>query len=217
MLLDDKLKSLGQFLSTLTWEKIAQLIALVIIIVVTWTMYKMSDRLIEYVRQDKIENRAPSMRSLSTSTINDINRTASKSGIMAGVAVSVVNFQKNTGYLIYINGYTRELKEEFSRHNLNSVELPAFTQNAMQNRRLIDLINGEFTCYDFSTTLLATQMPLLQDKISYACSSSIPPYYGKFVGTVTIFLKRVPTAEEIDQLRVMSNILSEIIYNKELK
>jgi hypothetical protein len=214
---DDKLASLGQFLSTLTWKKIFQFTVLVIIIIITWVIYKTTDQIVEYIRRDKIENGAPKIKTISPKTIHEIDSIASKSDMVAGIGITVVNFQKNTRYMIYFTGYTRELRQEFIKHNLIVQEFPAFTQNAMQNQRLIDLINGEFNCYDFSTSILLLQIPSLQDKIAYSCVNSIPPYYGKFVGMITIYLKRPPTSEEVDQLRVMSNILSEIIYDRELK
>jgi hypothetical protein len=79
------------------------------------------------------------------------------------------------------------------------------------------MINGEFVCNDYSPNILATDIPLSANKIKYICATGIPPYYGRFVGMVGIFLSRIPTADEVDQLRVLTKKLSTEVYEHELK
>ena len=212
----DKLSAFGQFLSKLSWTKILQLIVLISVVASTWVVYQMSDQIVNYLKRDKIESRGPVILKLSSKTTEELDSKISKSDLIVGAIVTMVDFRKNTRSIIYLRGYSTDLQQIFVRHNMASVDLPIFTQNVMQNRHIIDLINGEFSCSDYKDMPYQAYMPETQSLITTLCSASIPPYYGKFVGTVGLFLKRQPRPEEIDQLRVLATQLSIVIYDREL-
>lgn len=212
------IENLGILLQKLTWVKIFQFAILLFILALGWTYYKTSDQVLDYLKRDKIVSRLPPIKKLSDSTIRDINLQASKTpAFIVGISVVTVNFQKNSKYIIYLGSYNSELDSIFSRYNILNLELPAFTQNTAQNSRIVDLINGEFVCDEYTQTGLASEMPETSKVIGYVCATGIPPYYGKFVGSVNIYLKRKPTSEEFDQLRVLARNLSTTVYERELK
>jgi hypothetical protein len=189
----------------------------VCILIVGWGYYKMSDQVFDYFKRDKLESKLPPIKKLSDNTIREINIQASKSPIVIGVSVTTVNFQKNSKYIIFLQAYTSDLENSFSKYNILNLELPAFTQNTIQNSRIVDLINGDFVCDDYTQLGLASEMPESAEIITTVCSTGIPPYYGKFVGAVNVYLKRKPTSEEFDQLRVLAKNLSTTVYDRELK
>jgi hypothetical protein len=208
---------LQQFLAKLSWIKLTQLIALILIISVAWSAFSARDQIFDYVKKDKLDSHPPAFRQLSPSTIKEINASASKSDIVAGVSVNVVNFRKNSKYIVFLEAYDKDMKEIFAKYSLQDMELPVFTQSIAQNRLIVDLINGEFVCNSYTSTGLATEMPEAAKYAVHVCSSGIPPYYGKFIGSVHVFLKRTPTVDEVDQLRVLVKHLSTIVFEKELR
>jgi hypothetical protein len=212
------LENLGILLQKLTWAKILQFSILSVILALGWTYIKMGDQIIDYLKRDKIESRLPPIKKLSDSTIKEINLQASTvPAFIVGTSVVIVNFQKNSKHIVFLSSYNSELESIFSKYNIINIELPAFTQNTAQNSRIVDLINGEFVCDEYTQSGLASEMPDTSKVVQYVCSAGIPPYYGKFVGSVNIYLKRKPTTEEYDQLRVLAKNLSTIVYERELK
>lgn len=208
---------LQQFLNRLSWRKLSQLAALIFMVSSTWAVFVARDQIMDYLKRDKIEARSPSFKKLTLETIKEINQSASKADIVSGVSVNIVNFQKNAKYIVFMEGYHKDMKDVFSRYSTLELELPIFTQNTLQNRVMVDLINGEFVCNSYTATGLGVEMPDAAKYAVHVCSSGIPPYYGKFIGSVNVFLTRTPTTEEIDQLRVLVKHLSTTVYEKELR
>ena len=82
---------------------------------------------------------------------------------------------------------------------------------------MIDLINGEFVCSPFTDTIGSKIIPELAKHIHTVCANGIPPYYGKFLGIVSIYTKRAPLPEEQDQIRSIAKNLSSMIYDNNFK
>lgn len=95
-------------------------------------------------------------------------------------------------------------------------QLPLFTTNEENNREIVKLINGEFVCSPFSSSILAKTSPNVSGHISATCRASLPPYYGHFIGFVTIFLKDDPDLERQSQLKSRLEHLATQIYFKDV-
>lgn len=91
-----------------------------------------------------------------------------------------------------------------------------FTNDARNDAQMVRLINGEWGCDLFSTTINATLLPSLASRTPYICRVSLPPYFGEFSGYVAVSLKTVPSEDEVDQLRSDIVKLSTEIYYRDL-
>jgi hypothetical protein len=130
----------------------------------------------------------------------------------------MVDFQKNTKtYVYYYIKDPRVLKIYQTYVNAASTETPLFNNDDTNNKRIIELINGEFICTPFDFKYILSVIPEVSQYVSTVCSNGIPPYYGKFMGLVSIYTKRPPTQTEIDQIRVIINKLSSSIYTRDIK
>ena len=78
------------------------------------------------------------------------------------------------------------------------------------------LINGEFICDPFKDTIAYRFAPSADSIVATVCANGIPPIYGKFTGILSVYLKRVPTQEEIDRIRTLSRDLSLEIFERDL-
>lgn len=188
----EKLLALGQFMSKLTWRKLLQLITLILVLTSGWLIFSLNDQIIGYLKKDKIDSSSPPIVKLTPATIKEMNQMIVKSDLVAGVIVTMVDFRRNARHVIYIHGYNKELEILLQGYDITNAELPIFTQNTDNNRHMIDLINGEFSCKEFDSMILAAYIPATNKYIDQICSSSIPPYYGKFIGTVGLLLGRHP-------------------------
>lgn len=214
----DKLSTVQKFLQALTWKKIAQFTVFVIIVMLTWAAYENRQSIYNSANQSKIPNSSPVVQKLSRESINQIETTVRRSEIIVGIQIVFVDFQKNTRYVVYTYADSPELNDAYTRFLSGAIaEVALFNEDVTNNKKIINLINGEFVCNPFTDTISSK---LIQDASKYVdtmCAGGIPPYYGKFTGFIDVYLSRKPTADEIDQVRTLTKLLGSSIYEQNLK
>jgi len=216
--IDVDLTSVKALLNTLTWKKIAQVFVFVIVVSLTWAAYETRDAIYKYIISGKTDKSATVIHALSTKTIKEIDQLVNRSGLIIGIQVSVVDFQRNVRYIIYVHTDVAELRELTAKSIHDStIELPLFSNNAVNNRRLVDLINGEFTCNKYTDTMGPVLIPNSEKYVDTICSNGIPPFYGKFIGIVSVYTSKSPTDEETAQIRALLKNLSNAIYDIEFR
>jgi hypothetical protein len=94
-------------------------------------------------------------------------------------------------------------------------DIPLFNSDSGNNVRMSQLINGEFVCNPFRDTIAYKLAPEAEVSVNTVCANGIPPYYGKFTGIITLYLKRKPTKDEIDQLRNLSKATAKQIFERD--
>jgi hypothetical protein len=94
--------------------------------------------------------------------------------------------------------------------------LPLFTKNDDNNRQMIKLINGEFTCTPYTQTMLGTIAPGVNKDVITVCRASLPPYYGHFSGYVSILLNNDPDIDEQVRLKTSLELLATEIYFRDV-
>lgn len=213
-----KLAAAQKFLNMLTWKKIIQMSVFLLILAVFWMTYETRTSIYEFAIQSKLSIKTPVNVKLSKKTISEIIANVDKSDLIIGMQVTIVDFQKNRRMVIYT--YTDDINigkiwQEFESKGL--IELPVFNSDIQNNRRMVDLINGEFICNPFSETIGAKLSPEAGKYVSTVCANGIPPFYGKFTGLVSVYTKKVPSSEEVDQIRTLTKSLSDAIYERDLK
>jgi hypothetical protein len=213
-----KLAAIQKFLKVLTWTKIAQTMAFLFVLGLAWSAYETRQSIYNFASQSKIATRTSIPVKLSKKTTDSIIATVDKSDLIVAMQVTIVDFQKNTRTMVFT--YTddeniRLLWAAFEEKGLN--ELPLFNTDLVNNQRMVDLINGEFICNPFTTTIGYKISPFADKYISTVCANGIPPFYGKFTGIVSVYTKRTPTPEEVDQIRTLTKSLSATIYDRDIK
>ncbi len=96
--------------------------------------------------------------------------------------------------------------------------LPLFTKNDDNNRQMIKLINGEFTCapYNSGTSLVAAVNSNVNRDVVTICRASLPPYYGHFSGFVSVLLNTDPDVEEQVRLKQAIESMATEIYFRDV-
>jgi hypothetical protein len=213
----EQLGLLQRFLEKLTWTKIIQMTVLFFVMFSAWIVFQARNDIALGIKNYRFDKYATPLHQLSKKTSEELEKTVTQKDIVNSISVEVIDFRTNTKYVSYLFTNVKDLKDIYAKYDFQTSEQPLFTNNANQNKIIINLINGEFICTKYSTTANGISMPESKDYISTVCSNSIPPYYGKIVGIVSIYLKRDPTPEEVDQIRILTRNLSIMIYDKELK
>jgi hypothetical protein len=98
----------------------------------------------------------------------------------------------------------------------NDLSLPqAFFDSEPKSRaQIISVIHNSFTC---SPTEDVTFVTLLSKKFPTTCFLAIPPYAGGFVGFTGLVLKRAPTVNERDTLRIELTRIAISIYLRDIE
>jgi len=127
-----------------------------------------------------------------------------------GIQVMSMDLSKNSRHVVYSHLESNEFQKIYMNYISNRISQisPIFTNNnEANNARMIRIINHEFVCSPFSESMLFKNLPASASFIKTICSTSIPPSYGNFVGSVNLFLTNEPTELEI---RVIQMYLKEI-------
>lgn len=215
----EKVSDVQKLLNTLSWLKLAQLTVLVLVLALAWATYDNRESIYRAASQTRL-SKAASLRltKLSKDTIAEIDLVVQRSELVVGIQIEVVNFQKNTKTVLYVNIDNSDLKAVYTKYLSSTIsEVPLFNNDTVNNKRLIDLINGDFVCNPYSETLSARLYGDTAKYVDTVCMNAIPPYYGRFLGTISIYTQKLPLPEELDQLRALAKELSLLIYERDIK
>ncbi len=214
----DKIAVVQKFISILTWKKIAQLSVCILLIAITWAAYENRQSIYNFISGERVARTPTTLRELSQKTKDDIKIDVHKSELIVAIRVVFVDFQRNTRSSVFVYSDINELDITWKTFQTNSVgELPLFSSDLDSNKAVIDIINGDFICEKYQRDISAKLMPATMKHIDTVCSAGIPPFYGRFMGIVKIYLRRTPTPEEVDQIRALSKNLSTNIYNRDVQ
>ena len=176
-------------------------------------------------------NRITSLINNKPQTINNVGMTflitidtelIVKQMVMAdeaivGISVMSADLRLNEANTLYSFADDEELEiVNANAKRWYSTRVPLFTNIDENNDDIIRLINGQFSCSRFSTTLLSKIHTNLNTRVKMVCRSSIPSYYGYFSGYVTVYLGQYVSQEKIDQLRVATDKLATDIYFRDV-
>jgi hypothetical protein len=217
--MDVKVSSITGLLKALSWNKILQVFALILVLAFAWGSWENRATIYNSLRVTvRVESQSPLVLNLSNGSIFAIDDTANKMKyLIGGIQVVNVDFKKNTRSTAYFGFSDINLKTSFANFQASRIsEIPLFTDNETSNQRIIDLINGEFICNDFKDTQDVKLFPHAGDSISTVCAISIPPYYGRFSGYMNLYLLKKPTVDEISIIRQISRDISLKIYEKDV-
>lgn len=215
----DNLGLVQSFLQILTWKKLLQLTLFICIMGLSWATYENREVIYGFASQKRIDPSSPLVKTLSDITLEELSTLVEKSDLIVGVEISLADFQKNQRIVIYTyrdanNTELRKLYADYERSLIGN--MPLFTTDIADNKYLIDLINGEFSCQPFIKLIPGLPLPEIGAHIKHTCSNGIPASYGRFTGIIQIQLARPPRLDEFDQLRSVSRLYATSIFERDL-
>lgn len=213
--MDPKFAQSGvDFFKALTWKRVLQLFVVVVIAGASVMFWINKDYISGRIKPATFSAEKPPLL-VSDKAKAVIDDTLKRIGHMVNtISVVSVNMERNTRRVIYFVTNDIEIErqnDEFVRTHATT-DIPLFkVDDAENNKRIIGLINGEIVCATWEKS--AASQYLKNVNVKYTCSVGIPPYYGKFRGTILVFLKAIPDAEETARLRIVMRELSDKLDN----
>jgi len=217
---DESLEKVQTLINSLTWKKIAMFSVLTTIIGFSIAIFENRNAVYNFVSPIWIEKDVPSTsKTISKGSIDQIDAVVNKSDLIVAIQVTLVDFQRNTRTVAHTSIDDPGLKTVYSQFIKSRVpiEMPLFTADMINNKRVVDLVNGEFICNPYKETIAAVLVPESSQYISTLCANSVPPYYGRFSGIISVYLKREPTNVEIEQIRNVAKTLGLVVFNNDLR
>lgn len=217
------LKSLAQ-LQTVAYSSIFKLVVLLLVIGGAYTAWEFREAGWKQVSaQNKITiGQLPNPPSKTTQ--DEIIAMVKQSDIIGAAQLVNVNFLTNTRAVVFTNSdddtITYELREFYrNRTAATPFFFPKDAPGAVDNNwRSVAIINGEWKCEKFETTVGARNLPKLVGRIAQLCSVSIPPWEGYFSGYIVVWLLADPSplnAENIQRkVRSVARALWEREFNR---
>lgn len=212
-------KDISGLLRILSWQKIIQATVLIFILGTTYGFWENRITIYNSLRVGaRVEVEQPLILNLSPGTTYMLDESVKKmKGLLGGIQVVNVNFKKNTrntAYFALSDNNLRTAYNDFISRKLS--DTPLFTDIETNNQRIIDLINGEFVCYEFKNTPALKVFPGAVETIPTICSISIPPYYGRFSGYMNVYLVKKPSVDDISIIRQIARDMSLHIYENDV-
>ena len=217
--MEEKINQISRLLRILSWKKIIQITVFVAVIVIAYGLW--DNRLIIYNNLRigiAVEVDYPVVFSLSSKTSTMIDNANYKTRyLIGGIHVVSVNFRKNTRSTVYFSATNEILKEAFiSSLAIKISDSPLFTDNEFNNQNIVNLINNEFDCNEMKDVNINKALAKSVSATPYVCSISVPPYYGRFTGFMTIYLVKKPTSEDIAIVKQIARDLSLLIFEQDI-
>lgn len=217
--MDVKVENITGLLKILTWQKIIQATITIFVLGAAYGFWE--NRVIVYNSLKvgaRVEVDESLILNLSNPTIVMLDETVGRlKATVGGISVTNVNFKKNTRSTAYFSIVDPALKAAYASFQSNRIsDTVLFNDNEMNNQRMINLINGEFVCNDFKDTIAFKNLPGAASSIVTICSISIPPYYGRFSGYMTIYLTKKPSSDELTIVRQVARDISLRIYETDV-
>ena len=217
--MDFNFTPLQDFVKSLSWQKILQLFLLLIMLVSSVVFWENRITIYNSVKVgSRVETDEPLIIVLSDSTKAYVESAVGRSkDLVAGIQVVSVNFKKNSRAQTYFFGNDAVLKKDIDTYMANKIaDNPMFTDSESNNQRVVNLINGDFVCYDFKDTPGAKLYPDAAKDVTTVCSISIPPYYGRFSGYLNMYLLRKPNLDDLILIKQLERDIALRIYETDI-
>jgi len=185
--------------------------------VLFYTLYENRIRVFELVSEKAITNPVGLTFSAGEITREVITRLVNSDKTIVAIGIMAVDLRLNEAKTIFVFSNNETLKRIGAESRQSGTfRVPLFTNIDDSNADVIRLINGQFTCSKFESTLRSRIYPDLKLSIKMICRSSIPSYYGYFSGFIEVYLKDVASPEQQQQLKLMADKLATDVYFRDV-
>ncbi len=208
---------ISKLVRTITLNRVVIWSLTALLCISLYTVYENRNRLLGWVATPDTTSSVGIVFTIGAETQQRLEELTLRNDNIIGVAVMSADLRLNEARFMFFSGDSPSLAEISERaKQTDSNRLPLFTSVDENNAEVIKLINGQFTCTSFQSTLESKIYPQLLKSVKSVCRSSIPSYYGYFSGYLQIYLSEDPNAEKQLQMKLITEKLANDIYFKDV-
>lgn len=203
------------FTDKLTLRRVFMLLMTGLLVSFTALMYENREQFFQAAVASLMNTSTISTWEPTETTQQQLKNLVRNSGTIKFAMVTEVDLEKNRRTPKF--WYLDDPEEIFIRAKANTM-LPqaVFDYDPKNTQQMVAVINNEFVCNKFSDTVYQRFFPDLGKRMPVICRLAIPPFYGRFVGIMTIGLRHPPSQEELDSIRLEASRLSVEIYLRDV-
>jgi len=164
---------------------------------------------------------------ITAKTEADLWKMVQREDLVNGVQVINVNLTKNKRSTIFFKSDDPSMQaawDEYWAHRTQTqqtINVTAFSASEPEsNDRIAKIMNGDFDCRTFKSTITYKLAPDIDHYAPWVCSISIPPGIdrsGSFNGLLTFYLNKEPSDLDKQNLVKIGVELSRDIYRRDVE
>lgn len=157
----------------------------------------------------------PALWEVSAQSKTQLINLVKTDSIINMVLVTEIDLQKNRRLPKFWN-LSSAFEPQVRKKVESMLPQPVFDYDSKNTKQMVGVLNNEFVCTRFEDTVFYRHFPYLVKEIPVICRIAIPPFYGRFVGIMTIGLKQHPTKDELDAIRIEAASLAVEVYIRDI-
>lgn len=206
-----------KLVKTITFSRVLLWTLAAIVGIAAWTSYEHRDELFQAspLARPTGGNVVGEVFKISDETKTRVKQYVKDDEDIVGLSILSADIRLNTRISLFFYGDGIDGSNAPARAQVID-RLPLFTRSDENNRQIVKLINGEFSCAPYAESTLAHAAPDINKDVVTICRASLPPYYGHFSGFVTVFLRTDPDVERQVRLKNQLEQLATEIYFRDV-
>lgn len=193
----------------LQFQKLFALFALCFVMLVGFTMWSERTQVMDYVIS-KISTSTPTWE-VSQQTKDIIISETNKNSSISWVAINELDLGANAKRLKYWYNDNPDVYNKLNtKFDTNTSAIFDFEQR--HTDQMVGVLQNQFICVPFPDTNLKQSVPELGEQTQIVCRIAIPPFYGRFVGVLTIGIRGEYSETTMFQAKTMATSIATNIY-----
>lgn len=198
-----------RLMDALTAWKIVIAAICMLFFIFCFSIWENRELLVNYVLnpQSKIQN-----WELSDKTKKTIKEEVDRHPWVTWMVITEMDLGSNLKNFKYWYNEDQDAMQKF----LYSLKQPTSNQifdfDKNHTEQTVKILQNDFICNNFEDTIFSNHSPELRSQADNVCSIAIPPFYGRFVGVLTIGVKGPITNDVKFSVRAIAANIAATIY-----
>lgn len=193
----------------LTAGKIVILAFGILFLISCFSIWENRELLVNHVlnRNEKIQN-----WELSDKTKTSIKEEVDRHSGVTWMVVTEMDLGSNFKKFKFWYNEDQEAMRKYSFRLKQSPNTQIFDFDKIHTDQTVKVLQNEFICNKFDETTFKNHSPELKQQADYICRIAIPPFYGRFVGILSIGVKGEISDDVKFSVRAMTANIAATIY-----
>lgn len=209
------LEKIMQWLTTLTWPKLALALVAVTSGITMYTLYENRQKVFEFQtgargQADDFELMAPTKD--GKAIFEAFLKLHPEVAYIALVDANPLSNRRITVARFYNDKEIQGIIENATRDTPSLGDGPLLTADPILNKQVLAILAGEFYCDPAKDGVIAKVFPEAAKRLSYTCRVPLPPAFNKATGWLAIHLNKWPS-DDLEKFKIDALTLSLSYYN----
>jgi hypothetical protein len=137
--------------------------------------------------------------------------------LIGGLILTDVDLKKNQRMTKFFYVKDKAVQHFVAPIVTGALPQPLFDRGQKNTEQMVAMLNNEFKCVPAVDTTTAKFVPGFDKMFSTVCRVAVPPFFGEFIGYLSIGLVRPLKDNEYDALRIEATRIAVEIYMRDVE